>query len=223
MAVRTTTMEGDCSRVSGPIDRFHQRSSTRLDYIWTIANEADGGVQEGGHMTNRWTTMLLAVALLIVATASAALAGPKGIDRPIEGVMHRHRSVRRCRQPRRVGEDEGLQSRSAGVFSGHDLHECRRTGVAPRRTHLESAHCNTPTGPGDGQMAFVAANGDVLYAEYTGEYTDDGIAASVVFTENTKGACYLLNDVPCVSSGRFQGATGSVVMSSGVHANRPER
>lgn len=172
-------------------------------------------------MTNRWTTMLLAVALLIVATTPAALAGPKGIDRPIKGAMTG------IVQFGGAGNHDGLENTKGCNPGAPEYFQVTTFTSADGRvshlgrTHLESAHCNTPTGPLDGQMSFVAANGDVLYAEYTGEYTDDGIAATVVFTENTKGACYLLNDVPCESTGRFQGATGSVVMSNGVMPTDP--
>lgn len=79
--------------------------------------------------------------------------------------------------------------------------------------HIESAHCNSPDGPQSGQIAFVTDNGDVLFGEYVGggEATGTGDPTIVTFmATTTQDQCYLLNDVACQSTGRFENASGTV-------------
>ena len=76
--------------------------------------------------------------------------------------------------------------------------------------HFEAVHCPGLERPTQGQVAFVAANGDVLYGEYEGVYEEDGVYTYTTFmSESSTGACYLLHGVPCRSTGRFAGATGT--------------
>ncbi len=89
--------------------------------------------------------------------------------------------------------------------------------------HLESAHCPGLEGPVGGQMALVAANGDVLYGEYSGAYAEDGIHVFLEFLpEITEGACVLLNDTPCESTGRFADASGEVEMIADAMPTDPD-
>lgn len=164
-------------------------------------------------MTKRSSLVILGIALLAAIAIPAALAGSKGTDRPIKGDLTglvqfggegNHdglTNVKKC-------NPEGPAYVQVTTFTSADG-QVSHLG----KTHVESAHCNSPDGPVDGQMAFVAANGDVLYGEYDGRYTEDDIEGYVTFMPtNTKDACYLLNDVPCESTGRFARASGSVVM-----------
>lgn len=81
------------------------------------------------------------------------------------------------------------------------------------RVHVAAAHCPTPAGPTQGQIALVAANGDVLYGEYTGTYEEDGTHVAVTFMgSSSTGACYLLDGVACESTGRFEDAVGQATM-----------
>ena len=173
-------------------------------------------------MINRWVTMFVAAALLVLAVAPAALAGPNETDRPIKGTLTGTVQFGGVGNPDGLANTMGCNPGAPAFFQvttftsadGHTSHL--------GKTHLESAHCNTPTGPAQGQMAFVAANGDVLYAEYYGVYTDDGLEAYVEFAESSTGVCHLLNDVPCASTGRFAGSTGSVVMHNEVMQTDPD-
>jgi hypothetical protein len=79
--------------------------------------------------------------------------------------------------------------------------------------HIETAHCNSPTGPQEGQIAFVTEDGDVLFGEYVGggESSEPGGDPTVVtfMSTTTQDQCYLLNDVACQSTGRFENASGT--------------
>ena len=78
---------------------------------------------------------------------------------------------------------------------------------------MEFAHCPNPfTGPVDGQLAIVAANGDVLYGEYNG--TEDGILVTFMPERMARPSCELLNGVPCEGTGRFADASGTALLEA---------
>jgi hypothetical protein len=168
-------------------------------------------------MIKRSSILMLAIALLVLAAVPAAIAGPKGTDRPIKGEAAGFVQFGGEGNPDGLINAKGCNP-GAPVFFQVTTYTSA-DGIASHlgTMHLESAHCNTPIGPAEGQMAFVAANGDVLYAEYHGQYEAEGMRVFVDFKPaNTMSACYLLNDVPCESTGRFGDAIGSVVMLAGV-------
>jgi hypothetical protein len=172
-------------------------------------------------MFKRYSALLAVIALLMMFAVPAAFAGPKGADRPFKGAATGSASygftapdgsgagtdglanVMNCNVELDVDDYYKVTTFTTGYGDVSHLGE----------SHLEFAHCPGPVGPYSGQMAIVAANGDVLYGEYTGTYEDDGVHIDVEFmSESSSGACHLLNDVPCESTGRFEGATGEASM-----------
>lgn len=175
----------------------------------------------GLRMLKRYGLIQLIVAILVFSAIPMAMAGPGGTDRPFKG------EVSGLIQFGGEGNPDGLTN----VLS---CDEANLPGVPPEvveyfrvttftsadgrgshlgRTHLEFAHCPGLTGLVGGQLAMIAANGDVLYGEYDGVYAEDGIHVFVEFLpEITEGSCVLLNDAPCESTGRFADASGHAEM-----------
>lgn len=84
---------------------------------------------------------------------------------------------------------------------------------------VETAHCNSPTGPQDGQIAIVTEDGDELFGEYSTEADGQPIAITFM-SETTQDECYLLGaddgEVECRGTGRFAEADGSADLSVSV-------
>jgi hypothetical protein len=182
-------------------------------------------------MQRRILVLLIGLALLMLAAVPTALAGPNGTDRPFRGAASGEVLY---------GYEDGLGTYGlSNVFDcdeGKDLPEewadyfrvttfASTTGTASHlgRVHLEFAHCPHPeTGPVDGQLGMVAANGDVLYGEYDGR--EDGSILITFLPEMTEARplCGLLNDVPCESTGRFAEASGTTILEFGAEPSDEE-
>jgi hypothetical protein len=84
---------------------------------------------------------------------------------------------------------------------------------------VEMAHCNSPNGPQDGQIAIITDDGDRLFGEYSTEADSQPIAITFM-AETTQDECYLLGaddgEVECRGTGRFLDAEGSAGMSVNV-------
>lgn len=180
-------------------------------------------------MRRRGVLLLVLIALLAMAVVPAALAGPKGTDRPFKGSAAGHALFG-------AGDGEGTNGLSNvfGCDEGRDLPPpwdayfrvttfTSAYGTASHlgRVHMEFAHCANPfTGPVDGQLAIVAANGDVLYGEYNG--TADGILVTFLPERTARPSCELLNGVPCESTGRFADASGTALLFADVEQTDPD-
>lgn len=172
-------------------------------------------------MRRRGVLLLVLIALLVMAVVPAALAGPKGTDRPFKGEATGHALY---------GYEDGQ-----GTNGLSNVFDCDEGAALPPevrdffrvttftsadgrashlgRVHMEFAHCPNPdTGPVDGQLAIVAANGDVLYGEYNG--TEDGILVTFLPERTARSSCELLNGVPCESTGRFADASGTALLEA---------
>jgi hypothetical protein len=84
---------------------------------------------------------------------------------------------------------------------------------------VRMAHCNSPNGPQDGQIAILTEDGDELFGEYSTEA--DGRPIAITFmSETTQDECYLLGadegEVECRGTGRFVDAEGNADMSVSV-------
>ena len=156
--------------------------------------------------------IVLCLAMMLIPAASA---GPNGTDRPFKGTATGILQF-------------GAVDNPDGLLNVKDCDEANVPGIPPEvvaffqvttfttadgiashlgKIHLEAAHCPNPfVGPVGGQMAFIAANGDVLYSEYYG--TGPTSVHMDFLAENTQDECYLLNDVPCRSTGRFADVAG---------------
>ena len=81
---------------------------------------------------------------------------------------------------------------------------------------VQMAHCNSPNGPQDGQIAVITEDGDLLFGEYSSEADGQPIAITFM-SETTQDECYLLGaeggEVECGGTGRFADAEGSADMS----------
>lgn len=171
-------------------------------------------------MRRRTVLLLALVALLIMAAVPAALAGSGGTDRPFKGDAMGHAVYG-------YGDGQGTDGLSnvfdcdeaAAIPEIRDFFQVTTftsaDGTASHlgRVHMEFAHCANPfTGPVDGQLAIVAANGDVLYGEYDG-MGDDGILVTFLPEKtDARDTCELLHGVACESTGRFADAAGSAVL-----------
>lgn len=171
-------------------------------------------------MLKRYGVWLMAVALLMAMAIPSAMAGPMGTERTLTGGATGYA----------VYGFTAADGTGAGTDGLANVLECNVDFDVPDfykvttftsaegiirhmgKSHLEFAHCPGPAGPYSGQLALVAANGDVLYGEYAGTYEDDGVYLDVEFMgESSTGACHLLNDA-CESTGRFTGASGEATM-----------
>ena len=185
-------------------------------------------------MLKRYGVWLTAVTLFMAMAVPAAVAGPKGTDRPISGHATGF-ALFGANQP--GGGTDGLLNvfdcdEAAGLPADYPY----PPDVTPEqfraffqvttftsadgsmshlgRIHMEAVHCPGLMGPVNGQIAFEAANGDVLYGEYNGTYEEDGVYLDIEFMAESSfdRGCYLLNDMPCESTGRFAEATGTATM-----------
>jgi hypothetical protein len=172
-------------------------------------------------MLKRYGVWLMLVTLFMAMAVPAAVAGPKGTDRPMQGAATGSASYGFTAPDGSGAGTDGL----ANVLECNieldvpDFYKVTTFTSADGtvshlgKTHLEFAHCPGPTGPYIGQLALVAANGDVLYGEYTGTYEEDGVHLDIEFmAESTSGECPLLNGVVCESTGRFAEAAGTATM-----------
>jgi hypothetical protein len=84
---------------------------------------------------------------------------------------------------------------------------------------VQTAHCNSPKGPQDGQIAILTEDGDQLFGEYSTEADGQPIAITFM-SRTTQDECYLLGadegEVECRGTGRFAAAQGSAAMSVSV-------
>ena len=84
---------------------------------------------------------------------------------------------------------------------------------------VRMAHCNSPNGPQDGQIAILTEDGDLLFGEYSAEADGQPIAIAFM-SQTTQDECYLLGAddgaVECGGTGRFAEAEGSADMSVSV-------
>lgn len=182
-------------------------------------------------MQRRYLILLIAIALLVLAVVPAALAGPKGTDRPFKGSATGEALF---------GYEDGQGSKGLsnvfdcdeGVGLPPEIRDYFRIttftsadGVASHlgKVHMEFAHCANPYigGPVDGQLGIVSANGDVLYGEYNG--TEDGILVTFLPKKSSaRPTCELLNGVPCESTGRFADASGNALLQAGAEQSDPD-
>ena len=150
-------------------------------------------------MTKRYGIVGL-VLLLVMVMASTAAAGPNGTNRPFKGEA--------------VGEATFLIENPLGCpippvgFGITTATDAYGTASHLGRMSLRSEHCPLLDGSiSEGTMVFIAANGDELHSNYTGEATPvppnigDPIFATTYFTFD-----------PVASTGRFAGATGEAVL-----------
>lgn len=177
-------------------------------------------------MDRRVPIVLIGVVLLMLTVVPAALAGPNGANRPFKGsatgqALYGYEEGQGTNGLSNVFEcDEGssvpgLPEEVRDFFRVTTF--ASATGVASHlgRVQMEFAHCPHPvTGPVDGQLSIVAANGDVLYGEYDGR--EDGIILVTFLPEKTdaRPSCELLNGVPCESTGRFAAASGTAILQA---------
>ncbi len=171
--------------------------------------------------------MLLAVFALVMSTAAPATAGTKGTDRPFKGTATGFALYG-------YGENGGtdglgnvldcnIDSEVPDFYKVTTFTSADGTASHLGRVHMEFVHCPGLNGPGQGQLGIVAANGDVLYGEYTGTYEEDGAHLTVEFmAESSTGYCYLLNDVPCESTGRFADVEGEATMLADAYPGDPD-
>lgn len=181
-------------------------------------------------MRNRYGVWLMLVTLFMAMAAPAAVAGPKGTDRPLSGDATGFALY-----------GAGQIGEGAGTYGLANVFDCDEAAGLPDdfpyppdvtpeefraffqvttyttadgilshmgKVHMESVHCPGLMGPVNGQLGLVAANGDVLYGEYQG-MGDEGIAITFMPESTLNRACYLRNDVPCESTGRFADVTGT--------------
>lgn len=77
---------------------------------------------------------------------------------------------------------------------------------------VRMAHCNSPQGPQDGQIAVLTDADDVLFGEYAAEADGDPVRITFM-AATTQDQCYLLGaddgQVECRGTGRFVDAEGS--------------
>ena len=82
---------------------------------------------------------------------------------------------------------------------------------------VQMPHCNSPSGPQDGQIAIRTEDGDQLFGEYSSEADGQPIAITFM-SQTTQDGCYLLGaeegEVECSRTGRFADAEGSAGMSA---------
>lgn len=78
---------------------------------------------------------------------------------------------------------------------------------------VRMAHCNSPDGPQEGQVAVVTDTGDVLFGEYTAAEGQGDPVGITFMPTTTQDRCYLLgaddSEVDCRSTGPFADAEGS--------------
>lgn len=169
-------------------------------------------------MFMRIFTTVIGLALLLTAGAPTAVASASGADRPFAGSIVGHAMFG-------YGDGGGTPGLSNVLGCNMDLPPelelmkvtsfTSADGTAHHlgRVHVEFDHCPDFTGMTQGQVAFVAADRDVLYGEYTGTYTEDGASLAITFRHaSSTGACHLLNGVGCESTGRFANAEGGATM-----------
>jgi hypothetical protein len=181
-------------------------------------------------MRRRYLILLCLIALLVLAVVPAAVAGPKGTDRPFKGAATGEAwygygdgegtfglsNVFDCDEAADSEDEEFRDFFRVTTFTSADGRASHMGKV-----HMEFAHCANPfTGPVDGQLAIVAANGDVLYGEYNG--TPEGILVTFMPEKTARATCELLNDVPCESTGRFADASGTALMQADAEPGDPE-
>lgn len=181
-------------------------------------------------MLKRYGVWLTAVTLFMAMAVPAAVAGPKGTDRPLDGdavgfaLYGANRdgggtdglfNVLGCDEAAGLPDDfpypPGVTPEEFRAF----FQVTTFTGADGNMTHLgkihmESVHCPGLMGPVNGQLAIEAANGDVLYGEYQG-MGDEGIAITFMPESTMDRACYLLNNLPCESTGRFADVEGTAM------------
>ena len=177
--------------------------------------------EKGESHVKRSGVVMVVVALLVLMAIPAALAGREGEDRPFKGDAVGFATYGFTDAAGQGAGTDGLANvlncnvdlDVPDFFKVTTFTSADGTASHLGRVHLEFVHCPGPAGPGQGQLAIVAANGDVLYGEYTGTYEEDGIYLAIEFMgESSTGNCFLLNDVACESTGRFAGATGEATM-----------
>ena len=172
-------------------------------------------------MRRRGVLLLALIALLVMAVVPAALAGPKGTDRPFKGAATGHalygyedgQGTNGLSNVFDCDEGAGLPPEVRDFFRVTTFTSADGRASHLGRVHMEFAHCPNPdTGPVDGQLAIIAANGDVLYGEYNG--TEDGILVTFLPERTARSSCELLNGVPCESTGRFADASGTALLEA---------
>ncbi len=178
-------------------------------------------------MLKRYGVWLMAVTLFTAMAVPAAVAGPKGTDRPLSGdavgfALYGANqdgggtdgllNVFDCDEaaglpadfpyPPDTTPEEFRAFFQVTTFTSADGHMTHLGEI-----HMEAVHCPGLMGPVNGQLAIEAANGDVLYGEYQG-MGDDGIAITFMPASTMDRACELLNGMPCRSTGRFADVEG---------------
>lgn len=168
-------------------------------------------------MLKRYGVWFTAVALFMAMAVPAAVAGPKGTDRPLSGDATGF-ALYGANQP--GGGTDGLLNVfdcDEGSELPPDIREFFQVttyttadGVMTHlgKIHMEAVHCPGLMGPVNGQLGIVAANGDVLYGEYQG-MGEEGIVITFMPESTMDRDCQLLNEVPCESTGRFADASGT--------------
>jgi hypothetical protein len=172
-------------------------------------------------MQRRSVVLLALIALMIMAVVPAALAGPRGTDRPFKGDATGHAVYGAGEGEGTDGlsnvfdcdEGEGLDPEVREFFQVTTFTSADGTASHMGRVHMEFAHCPNPfVGPVGGQLAIVAANGDVLYGEYEGK-GEAGIEVTFLPEKtDARDTCELLHDVACESTGRFADASGTAIL-----------
>jgi hypothetical protein len=193
-------------------------------------------VERSVRMFKRYSVLMTVVVLLMAFTVPAAIAGPKGEDRPFKadttgfalygaegGGTYGLLNVFDCDEaaPDKLPpefeyplDDEGEPMSPEEFRAWFQVTTyASADGIASHlgKVHLETVHCPGVMGPVNGQLALVAANGDVLYGEYRG-MGDDSIAVEFKPVSTMGRACELRNEVPCESTGRFSDVEGSATL-----------
>jgi hypothetical protein len=172
-------------------------------------------------MRRRGAVLVGIIALVIMAVVPAALAGPRGTDRPFKGSATGHalygygdgQGTNGLSNVFDCDEGVGLPEEVRDFFRVTTFTSADGNASHMGRIHMEFAHCPNPdTGPVDGQLAIVAANGDVLYGEYNGMGEDGILVTFLPGKTSARPSCELLNGVPCESTGRFADASGTAVL-----------
>jgi hypothetical protein len=184
-------------------------------------------------MFKRYSVLMTVIVLLMAFTVPTALAGPKGENRPFKadatgfalygaegGGTDGLLNVFDCDEaaPEKLPpefeypvDDDGVPMSAEEFRAWFQVTTFTSAdGAASHlgKVHLVAVHCPGLMGPVNGQLALVAANGDVLYGEYEG-MGEDGIAIQFMPESTMERDCYLLNDVPCESTGRFSDVAGT--------------
>jgi hypothetical protein len=173
-------------------------------------------VERSVGMFKRYGVWFVAVTLFMAMAVPAAVAGPKGTDLPMRGHATGFALYG-------SNQDGGGTDGLLNVFDcdeAADIPELREflqvttyTSADGNATHmgnvhLEAVHCPGLMGPVNGQLAIMDVHGDVLYGEYQG-MGEEGIAITFMPESTMDRTCHLLNDMPCMSTGRFADVSGT--------------